>query len=585
MDIQSAAQARASFGVNLVVTGSVQQLDRGVRVTINLIDAISLRQIDSIVIDDTFIEKSTLQDNAVFNLASMLNIDIQPEARTILTAGQTAEPGAYEFYLQGLGHLQRFDQIQELDTAIDRFEKALEEDPTFSLAYAALGDSYLYKYRRSEDPDWLDPATKNIEKALKLEDRLSPIYTSYGVLLIEKGEYELAHEQLDQALSLDPTNFEAYRARARAFMAQERNKEAEATYRTAIDTKPGYWAGYAELGVFYSRNGRFEEAAQQFEIVTELTPNNASAYRNLGAVYYYLNRPDDAIEAFNRSVEIEPNYGVYSNMGTMYFFDGKYNQAAEMYSKALELNDSDYQVWSNLASAYEYSEPPQPDKSREAILKAKELAEKQLEVNPRDPGLIVNLATYHIDLENEDRSKQLVNRVIQMQPNDVSIQVQIGTILEYLGDREKALHWISKAIENGYPVEEINKSPDPKISMLREDPAYQDQVYMRQITQLRTSTEIDDEFFAKTDKSEVNVNRGNNIFFKSTNSQSYTLDCEDNDLKTKPNLPFPVPGDGKKHKLQIKNGSSNGNYDLEITEGCSKVREDTPHPTMIIKVE
>lgn len=472
MNILSASQARASFGVNLVVTGSVQQLDQGVRVTINLIDAITLRQIDSMVIDDSFIEKSTLQDNAVFNLASMLNIDIQPEARTILTAGQTAEPGAYEFYLQGLGHLQRFDQIQEVEKAIDRFERALEEDPNFSLAYAALGDAYLYKYRRTEDINWLESATTNIQKALNLEDRLSPIYTTYGVLLIEKGDYELAHQQLDHALRLNPTNFEAYRARARAFMAQERIKEAEATYRKAIDTKPGYWAGYAELGVFYSRNGRFREAAGQFEIVTELTPNNAGAYRNLGAVYYYLNRPDDALEAFNKSVEIEPNYGVYSNMGTMYFYEEKYTEAAEMYSKALELNDSDYLVWSNLASAYEYSEPPQPDKSMEAIRKAKELAEIQLEVNPRDPQVIVNLASYHIDLGNEETSKEMVKRVIDMQPNDVNIQMQVGTVMEHLGDRESALYWIGKAIENGYPVEEINNIPDPKIAILREDPAY-----------------------------------------------------------------------------------------------------------------
>jgi len=472
MDIQSASQARASFGVNLVVTGSVQQLGQGVRVTINLIDAVTLRQIDSMVIDDLFIEKSTLQDNAVFNLASMLDIDIQPEARTILTAGQTTAPGAYEFYLRGLGHLQRFDQIEEIDAAIDQFERALEEDPNFSLAYAAIGDAYIFKFRRTEDINWLEPATSNIQKALNLEDRLAPIYTSYGVLLIEKGEYEMAHQQLDRALSLDPKNGEAYRARARAFMAQGRTEEAESTYITAINSKPGFWAGYAELGVFYSRNGRFEEAAEQFENVTELTPNNASAYRNLGAVYYYLNRPEDALRAFNKSVEIEPNYGVYSNLGTMYYYEGKYNEAAEMYSKALELNDSDYIVWSNLASAYTYSDPPQSDRSLEAVRRAKELAENQLEVNPRNPGLLVDLASFHIDLGNEEISKELVNRVIDMQPNDVDIQVKIGRIMEYLGDRESALNWIGKAFENGYPPEEINNDPDPKIAALREDPAY-----------------------------------------------------------------------------------------------------------------
>jgi serine/threonine-protein kinase len=476
MDIQSASQARTAFDVNLVVTGSVQKLSEGIRVTINLIDAETLRQIDSIVIDETFIDNSTLQDNAVFNLANMLQIDVQPEARTVLTAGQTAVPGAYEYYLQGLGHLQRFDQLQEINTAIERFERALEEDSTYSLAYAALGDAYLYKYRRTDDTSWLETAIENIQKALELEDRLSPIYTTYGVLLIEMGEYENANQQLEKALSLDPKNVEAYRARARAFMAQERSNEAEATYRKAIEMKPGFWAGYAELGVFYSQAGRFEEAAEQFSIVTELTPNNAAAYRNLGAVYYYLNRPEEALQAFNRSVEIEPNYGVYSNLGTMYYYEGDYQDAAEMYTKALELNDTDYQVWSFLSSAYNYSDPPQPEKSNDAMIKAMELAEERLEVNPRDAGLLIDLASFYAELGNEQRAEVMLNRSINLQPGDVTTQTKIGTVLEHLGDREGALEWFGKAIENGYPVEEIYKSPDPKISLLIEDPAFQEMV-------------------------------------------------------------------------------------------------------------
>lgn len=476
MDIQSASQARTAFNVNLVVTGSVQRLSEGIRVTINLIDAVTLRQIDSIVIDETFIDNSTLQDNAVFNLANMLRIDVQPEARTVLTAGQTAVPGAYEFYLQGLGHLQRFDQLQEIDTAIERFERALEEDSTYSLAYAALGDAYLYKYRRTEDAGWLETAIGNVQKALELEDSLSPIYTTYGVLLIEMGEYEMANQQLEKALSLDPKNVEAYRARARAFMAQERSNEAEATYRKAIEMKPGYWAGYAELGVFYSQAGRFEDAAEQFKIVTELTPNNASAFRNLGAVYYYLNRPDDALQAFNRSVEIEPNYGVYSNLGTMYYYEGEFQEAAEMYSQALELNDSDYQVWSFLSSAYKYSDPPQPERSGEAVLRAMELAEERLEVNPRDAGLLIDLASFHAELGNEQKAEEMLNRAISLQPGDVMTQSKIGGVLEHLGDREGALEWFGKAIENGYPVEEIYKSPNPDIQALSADPAFQEMV-------------------------------------------------------------------------------------------------------------
>ncbi len=470
--ITSASEAHASFGVNLVITGSVQRLDRGVRVTINLIDAVTLRQLDSKIIDDIFIEKSVLQDEAVFKLAGMLNIELQPEARRILTAGGTTVPGAYEFYVQGKGHLQRFDIIAEIETAIELFRRALREDPGFALAYAALGDAHLYLYRHTEDVQWLQPALEYSQRAIEIDNALSPVYTTLGLLFIETGEYEEAHYALGRALEIDASNFEAYRGRARAFMAQQRINEAEATYRKAIEMKPGYWAGYAELGVFYSRYGKFDEAAEQFSTVIELTPSNASAYRNLGAMYYYLNRRDDAIAMFNKSVEIRPNYGVYANLGTMYYYDGNYDAAADMYSKALELNDTDYRVWSYLASAYKNSTPPLMDNSRDALRRAKSIAEGRLEVNPRDAGLLVSLASYNVDLDDAENAEEFLQRAIRMEPGEVNVLMNIAGVFEKLDKRTEAIDWLIRSIENGFSVEDINRNP--AFNDLRGDARYID---------------------------------------------------------------------------------------------------------------
>ncbi len=468
-NIQSASEARAAFGVNLVVTGSVQQLDKGVRVTINLIDATSLRQLNSKIIDDTFIEQSVLQDEAVFNLASMLGIELQPRVRTILTAGGTTVPGAYEFYIKGVGHLQRFDRREEIDAAIVQFKRALEEDPDFARAYAGLSDAYLYLYRRTSNSDWIQPAVENIEKAIEITDQYSPIFTTYGLLLIEKGEYDDALDMFKRALEIDSANFEAYRGRARAFLAQQRTSEAEATYRKAIEMKPDYWAGYAELGVFYYGNGRFEEAAEQFKIVTELTPNNAGAYRNLGGIYYYLGRQQEAMEAFHNSISIEPNYGAYSNLATMYFYDEEYSKAAEMYKEALTLNDSDYTVWSFLASSYEESTPPRVEEYRQAIQKAMEMAEKKLEVNRDDPAILVDLASYKMTLGDKTGAEIILNRAVATRTGDVNLQARIGTTYEKLGQRIEALEWVGKAVNNGYPVNQLLENPDPKLSSLWED--------------------------------------------------------------------------------------------------------------------
>src|SRR6056297_9390 len=468
-NISSASEARAAFGVNLVVAGSVQQLDDGVRVTINLIDAVSLRQLNSKIIDDNFTEKSALQDEAVFNLASMLGIELQPRARSILTAGGTSVPGAYEFYIRGVGHLQRFDRREEIDAAIEQFKRALQEDSNFARAYAGLGDAYLYLYRRTEDVNWIQPAVENVEKALSITDEYSPVYTTYGLLLIETGEYEEALKMLNRALQIDPGNFEAYRGKARAYLAQQRTEEAEATCKKAIEMKPDYWAGYAELGVFYYENSRFEEAADQFEIVTDLTPNNAGAFRNLGGIYYYLGRQDEAVEAFQNSLDIEPNYGTYSNLATMYFYDKEYTKAAEMYEEALKLNDSDYNVWSFLSSAYEESDPPRNEAYLQALRKAREMAEKQLEINPRNTGILVDLVSFNINLENLETAGRLLKRVVAMEPGDSYLQHKIGIMYEYLGDRKNALEWIEKAVNSGYPAEEITKNPDELLTSLWED--------------------------------------------------------------------------------------------------------------------
>lgn len=104
-----------------------------------------------------------MQDEAVFSLAGMLNIGLQPEARQVLTAGGTSDPGAYEFYLQGRGHLQRFDRIDEITTVIGFFRLSLEKDTEFALASAELGVAHLYLFRRTEDVSWIEPAVEYTE--------------------------------------------------------------------------------------------------------------------------------------------------------------------------------------------------------------------------------------------------------------------------------------------------------------------------------------------------------------------------------------------------------------------------------------
>ena len=225
--------------------------------------------------------------------------------------------------------------------------------------------------------------------------------------------------------------------------------------------RPDYWAGYTHLGVFYYMHGNYPEAAKQFEQVIKLTPQNAGAYRNLGAMYYYMDQKADAIVMFKRSIEIKPDYSVYSNLATLYYYEGLYRDAATMYEKALKMQDSDYKVWGYLAGAYRQSSAD-TSKLYLALRKAKTLAEEQLKVNPLDPGVLTDIASYSTELGLRDSAMAIIRKVESLNPTDVNVMIPMSVVYEELGKRNNALTWIKKAIDNGYSVEELNHIPELK---------------------------------------------------------------------------------------------------------------------------
>ena len=102
--ITSPSEARAAFGVTLAITGSVQREGSRVRLRMSLDDAKTLRQLRSSV-DDYLRTGLSLQDDVIVKLVHMLNLELRPKMQQVLAAGRTNVPGAYDFYLQGLGYL------------------------------------------------------------------------------------------------------------------------------------------------------------------------------------------------------------------------------------------------------------------------------------------------------------------------------------------------------------------------------------------------------------------------------------------------------------------------------------------------
>ncbi len=174
-----------------------------------------------------------------------------------------------------------------------------------------------------------------------------------------------------------------------------------------------------------------------------------------------LERWGDARDMFEQSLTIRKSYNIYSNLGTLYYIEGKFEDAARTYEQAIELNGNDYLTWGNLAAAY-YGIHGKKDKAIETYKRAIEIAEGQLKINPNDPDVISNLASYYADVGNVTKSLSLLEKSLQMAPDNVQVIYRAATTYEHLGSRDKALHWIGIAIQNGYSRSEIENQPELK---------------------------------------------------------------------------------------------------------------------------
>ena len=459
--IKTAAEAYKMYGTNLVVTGSLQFLNDLLRLTINLVDAQNLRQLNSSIIDVKSKNIPTTQNRVVVKLLEMLHIEMEPQLKDILDAGKTSVPEAYEYYVQGKGNLQRYENPENVEEAINLFNLAVEKDTNYALAYAGLGEAYLRKYELTQQSEFINSAEKDANTAFKIDSSLAPINVTLGMIYSATGKYKYAIEHFQQALLNNPTDASAFRGLAKAYESSNDITEAELTYKRAIKLKPDYWGGYNDLGVFYYKNSRYEDAIAQFKDVIKLTPDNYRGYNNLGGIYYMLERWKDALVMFEQSLKIRKSYNTYSNLGTLYYIENKYEDAARMYEEALKINDNDYLTWGNLGAAYFWI-PGKHDKAIATYKNAIKLAEKKLKINPKDPEVTSNLASYFADVGDSLKAFSLLKESINNAPDDVLVMYRAATIYEHFRNREKALYWIGKAIENGYSKSEIEHQPELK---------------------------------------------------------------------------------------------------------------------------
>ena len=176
---------------------------------------------------------------------------------------------------------------------------------------------------------------------------------------------------------------------------------------------------------------------------------------------------DNVAVLFQRALKEDPSYAL-AQAG---FFAGHHAESVGMFKEATELAPQSYMCWGNLADAYRWT-PGEKDRAKATYARAIGLAERALEVNPRDTDALAYLALYQAKSGELEKARQSIGQAVALAPKDVNVLSEATEVYAVTGDQQKALDCLKSAVQGAYPRFEIEANPE--FAGLRKDPRYRE---------------------------------------------------------------------------------------------------------------
>jgi len=458
-----------ALGVTLLVQGNYQSQGDKFRLVLTLNDLKSGAMVWTHEFTGLNTDVITIEDDVYNKLLDALKLKLGSDELARTSQHSTDKIAAYQAYLQGRNAMRGKIGAASAQSAIGFYENALKEDPEFALAYAGLADASLRMYKESNDSKWSDKAVSAAERAGQLGPNFPEIHFVLGSVYQATGKSNEAIAEINQALHLAPNSDEGYRRLGDALRASDQTASI-AAYKKAIEINPYYWYNYNALGSAYFRFGKDQQAIEQYKKVILVAPNIATGYTNLGAVLVRAGQYDEAIQNLQQALKIEPeNTVAMSGLGNAYLFTKRYAEAAQMFEKQVSLKPNDEIAVGNLGDAYRWGGEKQ--KADETYQKAIALAQKDLQVNPRDSDSISSLALYYAKRGQAALAQEYIRRARSINQSNVELIYIQGVTESLAGQDDQAVKTLADAFQKGFPVDQARTDPD--LSKLATRPDFQ----------------------------------------------------------------------------------------------------------------
>jgi adenylate cyclase len=297
------------LGVLYVLEGGVRKAAERVRITAQLVDATTGRHLWAERYDRDLEDIFKVQDEVTQKIVNALAIRLTRNEEDRLARRYTDNLEAYDYTLRGLDYYFRFTK-EAYGPALKMFEKAIELDSAYALAYSWLGLTHLHGWTQgwNRDPQEVDLAFKLAQKAITLDDTLSEAHRILGDIYLYKKMHDRAIAEREMAIALDPNNADGLAGLGEVLIYDGKIDEGIAFVKKAIRLNPHHHAWYFWiLGSAFGLQGQYKEAEEILKRALIRNPDFFIVHLSLALTYAETGRLKEARAAVEESLKINPD--------------------------------------------------------------------------------------------------------------------------------------------------------------------------------------------------------------------------------------------------------------------------------------
>jgi len=344
------------LGVEAVVTGRVMQRGDGLVVSVEMVNVNDNSRLWGGRYDRKLSDLVAVQNEISREVLNKLRLRLTGEEEKRATNRYTKNTEAYQLYLRGRYHWNR-RALDDLWKGLESFQRAIELDPNFALAWSGLADSYAAMAMGGPFGPFFRPPVPLAEvrskwgpaarRAVELGPDLAETHTSLGQGL-EWLEWDLvgAEREYKRALALNPDYATAHQRYGVFLVASGRKDEGLAELKLALELDPASLPINADFGSFSCLSGKLDEGIEQLKKTIELAPTWPRVHVLLSNCYMEKGMWNEAMGEIKKTGA--PGFVV---RGRMYAATGKRDEALQIIAEMKQQSNVSPMALANIYNA------------------------------------------------------------------------------------------------------------------------------------------------------------------------------------------------------------------------------------------